>query len=91
MDFKEIFMEAATYTQVRKNFSQVMNKVCDDHEPVIITRQNARPVVMMSLEDYNAIEETFYLFKSPANAARLNKAIQDLENKKYLSKELIDA
>ena len=46
---------------------------------------------MVSLEDYNAIEETFYLFKSPANAARLNKAIQDLENKKYLSKELIDA
>ena len=83
-------MEAATYTQVRKNFARVMNRVCDDHDPIIITRQNARPVVMVSLEDYNAIEETFYLFRSPANAARLNKALQDVENKKYLPKDLID-
>lgn len=83
-------METATYTQVRKNFSDIMNRVCDDHDPIIITRQNERPVVMVSLEDYNAMEETFYLFRSPANAARLNKALQDLETKKYLPKELID-
>jgi antitoxin YefM len=83
-------MEAATYTQVRKNFANIMNRVCDDHDPIIITRQNARPVVMVSLEDYNAIEETFYLFRSPKNAARLSKALQDLENKKFLSKDLID-
>jgi antitoxin YefM len=83
-------MEAATYTQVRKNFARIMNRVCDDHEPVIITRQNERPVVMVSLEDYNAIEETFYLFRSPKNAARLNKALQDLGNKKYFPKDLID-
>ena len=83
-------MEAATYTQVRKNFASIMNRVCDDHDPIIITRQNARPVVMVSLEDYNAIEETLYLLKSPANAARLSKALQDLENKKYISKDLID-
>jgi antitoxin YefM len=84
-------MEAATYTQVRKNFASVMNRVCDNHDPIIITRQDARPVVMVSLEDYNAIEETFYLLRSPANAARLNKALQDLGNKKYLPKDLIDA
>jgi antitoxin YefM len=83
-------MEAATYTQVRKNFARIMNKVCDDHEPIIITRQNERPVVMVSLEDYNAIEETFYLFRSPKNAARLSKALQDLGAKKYVSKDLID-
>lgn len=83
-------MEAATYTQVRKNFAHIMNRVCDDHDPIIITRQNERPVVMLSLEDYNAIEETFYLFRSPKNAARLNKALQDLGNKTYLPKDLID-
>lgn len=83
-------MEAATYTQVRKNFANIMNRVCDDHDPIIITRQNARPVVMVSLEDYNAIEETFYLFRSPKNAARLSKAFQDLGNKKYMPKDLID-
>lgn len=84
-------MEAATYTQMRKNFSHMMDRVCDNHDPVIITRQNARPVVMVSLEDYNAIEETFYLFRSPANAARLNKALKDLEDKKILYKGLIDS
>jgi antitoxin YefM len=51
-------MDAITYTQARKNFTSVMNKVCDDRIPIIITRQSERPVVMMSLEDYNAIEET---------------------------------
>jgi antitoxin YefM len=84
-------MEVQTYTQVRKNFAHIMNRVCDNHDPIIITRQNARPVVMVSLEDYNAIEETFYLFRSPTNAARLSKALHDLENKKFLSKKLIDA
>ncbi len=38
-------MEATTYTQARKNFSSVMNKVCEDHAPLIITRQNARPIL----------------------------------------------
>lgn len=83
-------MEAATYTQVRKNFALVMDKVCDDHNPIIITRQNARPVVMVSLEDYNAIEETLYLVRSPKNAARLSKALQDLKNKKFLKKDLME-
>jgi len=83
-------MDAATYTQVRKNFAAVMNRVCDDHAPLIITRQNERPVVMMSLEDYNAIEETLYLIKSPKNAARLAKALQDLEEKKMQKHNLIE-
>ena len=42
-----------------------MEKVCDDHTPVIITRKAAKPVVMMSLADYQALEETAYLLKSP--------------------------
>jgi len=63
-------MNALTYTDVRANFANVMDKVCDDHEPVIVTRSKKRPVVMMSLEDYESIEETMYLLKSPKNAAR---------------------
>ena len=83
-------MDATTYTQVRKNFAAVMDRVCDDHAPVIITRQNERPVVMISLEDYNAIEETLYLVKSPKNAARLAKALQNLEEKKTHKHELVE-
>ena len=84
-------MDAITYTQVRKNFTSVMNKVCDDHDPIIITRQSERPLVMMSLEDYNAIEETLYLLHSPKNAQRLIKAIQELKETKYEYHDLIEA
>lgn len=58
-------MDVITYTQARKNFTHVMNEVCENHTPIIITRQSAKPVVMMSLEDYSAIEETLYLLRSP--------------------------
>jgi antitoxin YefM len=70
-------MNALTYTDVRSNFASVMEQVCDDHEPVIITRSNKRPVVMMSLEDYESIEETLYLLRNPKNAQRLREAIQN--------------
>jgi antitoxin YefM len=83
-------MDAITYTQARKNFSSVMNQVCDDHAPVIITRQSERPVVMMSLEDYSALEETMYLLKSPANAQRLYQALEKLKGKNYQKHELIE-
>lgn len=85
-----MFMDAVTYTQARKNFAETMNKVCEDHAPLIITRQNEKPVVMMSLEDYNAIEETLYLFKSPKNAARLSKALTEIKEKKLIKKKLLE-
>jgi antitoxin YefM len=53
-------MEAKSYSSVRKDLAKTMEKICDDHSPVIITRKNARAVVMMSLEDYIAIEEMAY-------------------------------
>ena len=83
-------MDAITYTQARKNFTAVMNQVCEDHAPVIITRQSQQPVVMMSLEDYNAIEETLYLLRSPKNAQRLYKALDELKQGKYQPHDLIE-
>jgi antitoxin YefM len=79
-------MTTITYTDARKNFKSVMEKVCDDHVPVTITRNNKRAVVMLSLEDYNAIEETLYLMRSPKNAERLMEASKDLENGKSFQK-----
>lgn len=81
-------MEAITYTQARKNFTKTMNSVCNDHAPLIITRQDQKPVVMISLEDYNAIEETLYLLKSPNNASRLSQALCELKNKKFVKHKL---
>jgi antitoxin YefM len=57
-----------------------MEKVCDDHAPVIITRQHQRSVVMISLEDYQALKETAYLLRSPKNARRLLESIAELES-----------
>ncbi len=59
-----------------------MAKVCDDYAPVIITRKTAQPVVMMSLENYEALEETAYLLRSPENARRLLNSIAELESGK---------
>jgi antitoxin YefM len=66
------------YTAARENLARTMNQVCEDHAPVIITRNRDQSVVMMSLEDYEALEETSYLLRSPANADRLLSAVARL-------------
>lgn len=72
-------MDAISYTTARANLSKTMEKVCNDHAPVIITRKSEPAVVMISLEDYQAMQETTYLLRSPANARRLLGAIAELE------------
>ncbi|MFT4562808.1 MAG: antitoxin YefM [Gammaproteobacteria bacterium] len=72
-------MDNITYSEARSKLAKTMEKVCDDHSPVIITRKNSRSVVMLSLDDYEALEETTYLLRSPKNARRLLESIADLE------------
>lgn len=83
-------MDALSYTVVRANLSKTMQKVCADHAPVIITRKNEAAVVMMSLEDYQAMEETTYLLRSPANARHLLDSIAELEAGQGLERELLE-
>ncbi len=64
-----------TYTKLRSNLKSVLDKVCSDSEPVLIERQNGEDVVMLSREDYASLVETAYLMRSPANAKRLHKAM----------------
>ncbi len=73
-------MNTITYSEVRAKLAETMEKVCDDHAPMIVTRKNSRSVVMMSLDDYQALEETAYLLRSPKNAQRLLASIAELEN-----------
>ena len=75
-------MKALTYTAVRSNLAKTMKEVCDDHDPVIITRKQHDAVVMMSLEDYEALSETAYLLQSPKNTKRLLESIEELERGK---------
>ncbi len=58
-------MDAISYTAAHQHLAKTMDRVCADHGPVIITRSNAQSVVMMSLEDFNALEKTAYLLRSP--------------------------
>ena len=72
-------MDAISYSAARANLAKTMQKVCNDHAPIIITRKSEQPVVMISLEDYNAMQETTYLLRSPANARNLLESIAELE------------
>ena len=84
-------MTTLTYTDVKKNFNALMEKVCDDHAPITVTGNGKKPVVILSLEDYSAIEETLYLLRSPRNAERLVRAAKDLEaGRNYQTRELIE-
>ena len=83
-------MEAITYTAARQNLAKTMEKVCNDHSPIIVTRKSSNSVVIMSLEDYESLEETAYLLRSPKNTKRLLESIAQLENGKGHEKELIE-
>ena len=83
-------MTAISYTAARENLASTMDKVCNDHDPVIITRNRNQAVVMMSLEDYSSLEETAYLMRSPANARRLMESIAEIEKGKVVRKKLSD-
>lgn len=72
-------MDAITYTTARAHLAETMDRVCDDHEAIIITRNGQQAVVMMSLDDFKALEETAYLLRSPKNALRLLEAMTELE------------
>lgn len=72
-------MDAITYTSARASLADTMDRVCEDHEAIIITRNSRQAVVMMSLDDFKALEETAYLLRSPKNARRLLESISALE------------
>jgi len=83
-------MKAVSYTAARENLAATMDRVCNDRDPVIITRKRDQAVVMLSLEDYESLEETAYLLRTPANARRLQAAIESLEGGGGIERKLVD-
>lgn len=83
-------MDTISYTAARANLSKTMEKVCSDHSPVVITRKSEQAVIMISLEDFEALEETAYLLRSPNNARRLLDSVAELTAGDALEKELDD-
>lgn len=72
-------MDVISYTEARQHLAATMDKVVSNAAPVIITRQKAEPVVMMSLEEFNSLRETMYLLGNPANAEHLRQGMAAIE------------
>lgn len=81
-------MKHASSTDLRKNLSAMMDAVTADHEPLLVTRAGGKPVVMLSLEDYEALDETTYLLANPANAEMLRRSIAQLDTAKLVTKTM---
>ncbi|MCK4981636.1 MAG: type II toxin-antitoxin system prevent-host-death family antitoxin [Victivallaceae bacterium] len=83
-------MNALSYSALRSNLASTMESVCDNHDPVIITKKRDPSVVMISLEDYEAMEETASLLQNPVNAARLLKSLEDAQKGNFVTKTLAE-
>lgn len=81
-------MNVMTYSEARASFKQAMDDVCRHHDPTVITRQRGDHVVLMSLEDYNSMEETMYLLGNPVNAERLMRGVEQVKAGKTKIREL---
>jgi antitoxin YefM len=83
-------MDTTTYTTLQANLASAMDCVCNDHEPLIITRNGEQSVAMLSLEDYKSLAETAYLLRTPANAKRFLSAAAQLNTDKGIERKLAE-
>lgn len=71
--------ETITYSRLRNGLAKALDKVNEDRTPLLIVRQRGKPAVLLSAEEYAALEETAYLLRSPKNASRLRAAHEEIE------------
>ncbi|MBF9016492.1 MULTISPECIES: type II toxin-antitoxin system Phd/YefM family antitoxin [unclassified Oceanispirochaeta] len=83
-------MNAVNYTELRNNLKNHMDQVCEDHDPLIITRKNNENVVLLSMEDYNSMIETQYLLSTKANTDHLMDGLKAFDEGRTFQKELIE-
>jgi antitoxin YefM len=83
-------MQTINFSHTRQNLASTFDSVVENHIPVVVTRQNKEPVVIISMQDFRAMEETAYLMQSEANAKRLNRSIAQLESGQGTVRELIE-
>lgn len=83
-------MAHVSYTELRNNLSDLMDEVCDSRAPLLVTRQNARSVVMVSEDEYEGLMETVHLLRSPANTRRLLESVAEASSGRLIEFELIE-
>jgi len=83
-------MDTVSYTAFRAQLARMLDKVSNDHKPILVTRQNGKPTVVISLEDFHSYQETDYLKSSPKNSNRLSESIAQAESGNLVAQELIE-
>jgi len=81
-------LEAVVYTHARNNLRGLINKVCDDYDAYMITTKENKTAVLVSHEEYSAMQETLYLMQSRTNRDRLNEAIDQIKREAYTLHEI---
>ncbi len=81
-------MKVLNYSELRQNLADNLNMVAEDHEVLIVSRSSEKNVVIISLDEYNSMQETLHLLNSDANAKRLSKALEDVNNGKTVKRKL---
>lgn len=87
---REITMDTISYSAFRAQLARALDRVNNNHKPLLVTRQNGKPAVVMSLEDFNSYQETAYLMSSPQNSQRLSESIAQIESANVVTNELIE-
>ncbi|WP_430972718.1 type II toxin-antitoxin system Phd/YefM family antitoxin [Sunxiuqinia rutila] len=80
-------MKVVNYSELEQNLKSNLDAVTDDQEMLVVHRSKGRSVVIMPLEEFNAIQETFHLNSSKANRERLDSAIEEFNSKTKLLKK----
>jgi antitoxin YefM len=83
-------METVSYSELRQNLKRHLDKVCDDRAPLVVTRRNGEPVVVLALSEYESLEETLHLLSNPANAERLLRSIARADAGQLVEHEIIE-
>lgn len=83
-------MDVISYSRLRQNLASVMDSVCETHAPVVVSRRGGEAVVMMSLEEFNALEDTLHLLRSPRNAERLMHGMEAADAGRLTERPLAD-
>ena len=83
-------MRVVNFSEARNNLKSILDQVTDDADYTVISRRDSEDAIVMSLDTYNSLMETFHLLKTPANADHLMKSIQQFQNQQTKEKELIN-
>lgn len=83
-------MEVVNYSEFRKQLKVNLDKVSDNEEVVIVSRSKNKNVVLLSLREYNSLNETMHLISSENNRQRINEALLEIKNGQFTKHDLLD-